>query len=45
MEFNNTFTSREQRYSLGVEADSGHHYLAIPMSNQLVDYMERYKLG
>jgi hypothetical protein len=45
MEFNNMFTSRAQRYSLGMEADSGHHYLAIPMSNQLVDYMERYKLS
>jgi hypothetical protein len=45
MKFEKTFVSREHRYSLGVETDSGLHYMAIPVSNQMVDYMEYYKLS
>jgi hypothetical protein len=44
MKFENAFVSREHRYSLGLETESGLHYAAIPVSNQLVDYIERYKL-
>lgn len=44
MKFEKAFVSREDRYSLGVETQSGLHYAAIPVSNQLVDYMEYYKL-
>lgn len=44
MKFQKAFVSREHRYSLGLEADSSRHYLAIPVSNQLVDYMEYYRL-
>ena len=45
LKFEKAFVSRENRYSLGVEADSGRHYMAIPVSNQMVDYMEYYKLS
>jgi hypothetical protein len=45
MRFEKAFVSRENRYSLGVEVESGVHYAAIPVSNQLVDYMEYYKLS
>ena len=45
MRFENAFVSREHRYSLGVEVDSGRHYMAIPASNQIVDYIEYYKLS
>lgn len=45
MRFEKTFVSGEYRYSLGVETDSGLHYLAIPVSNRLVDYLEYYKLS
>lgn len=45
MKFETVVTSRENRYSLGVEMDSGLHYVAIPVSNQLVDYVEYYKLS
>ncbi len=44
MKFEKAFVSREHRYSLGMEVDSRVHYAAIPVSNQLVDYMEYYKL-
>ena len=45
MKFEKDIVSRENRYSLGVENDSGLHYLAIPVSNQMIDYMEYYKLS
>jgi len=36
--------SREHRYSLGLEAESGQHYLSVPVSNQRVDYEEYYRI-
>lgn len=45
MKFEKTFVSRGHRYSLGVEVDSGRPYIAIPVSNQMVDYIEYYKLS
>ena len=45
MTFENAYVSRENRYALGVDIESGSHYIAIPVSNQLVDYMEYYKLS
>lgn len=44
MKFKDTFVSKADRYSLGVEVDSGMYYAAIPVSNQLVDYAEYYEL-
>ena len=45
MKFEKAFVSREGRYSLGVETDSQTHYIAIPMSNRMIDYLEYYKLS
>lgn len=45
VKFEKAFVSRENRYSLGIETESGTPYLAIPVSNQLVDYMEYYRLS
>lgn len=45
MKFEKAFVSREHRYSMGKEAESDTYYLAIPMSNQLIDYNEYYKLS
>lgn len=45
MTFEDAFLSREHRYSLGVELTSGLYYAAIPVSNQMVDYVERYELS
>lgn len=42
MKFNTTYVNKKERFSLGVEEDSGKHYLAIPVSNNLVNYDEYY---
>jgi hypothetical protein len=34
----------EDRFALGVEANSGRYYASIPVSNGLVDYEEHYEL-
>ena len=44
MKFNDIYFSREDRYSIGVELDSGAHYLSIPVSNRLIDYDEYYEI-
>lgn len=45
MKFQNTFVSREDRYSLGVEEESASHFAAIPVANRMVDYIESYKIS
>lgn len=45
MKFQNTYVSREHRYALGVEVESGCHYASIPVANLLVDYTETYKIS
>lgn len=42
MKFEKTFFSREGRYWLGKEKESGRSYLGIPISNAMVDYIEFY---
>lgn len=42
MKFNKTIFSKEGRYWLGIETDSGRNYLGIPISNAMVDYIEYY---
>ncbi|UAJ81653.1 hypothetical protein IT072_17560 [Leifsonia sp. ZF2019] len=39
------FTSREHRFSLGTDADSGTPYASLPVSNGVVDYEEYYRLS
>ncbi|MCY9844845.1 hypothetical protein [Vibrio caribbeanicus] len=45
MKFEDTFFSREHRFSIGVETESGRYYLSIPVSNGVVDYEEYYEIG
>lgn len=42
--FTDTYFSKENRYSLGIEAESGRYYASIPVSNGIVDYEEYYEL-
>lgn len=42
MRFGSTHFSKDGRYWLGAEADSGRCYLGIPVSNAMVDYVEYY---
>lgn len=44
MTFDDTYFSREDRYSLGVESESGRYYASLPVSNGIVDYEEYYEL-
>ncbi|WP_082972520.1 hypothetical protein [Mycobacterium sp. 1245852.3] len=44
MRFDDTYFSREDRYSIGVESMSGRYYASIPVSNGIVDYEEYYEL-
>jgi hypothetical protein len=44
MKFKDVAVNREQRYSLGIEEDSGKYYVSIPVSNGLVDYEEYYEI-
>ncbi len=45
MRFSDVFVSREDRYSIGTELDSGRDYISIPVSNGLVDYEEYYAIS
>ena len=36
--------SRQHRFSLGIERETGRHYLSIPVANQMVDYEEYYRI-
>lgn len=44
MKFNDVLVSREHRFSLGIEEESGRYYLSIPVSNGLADYEEYYEI-
>lgn len=38
-------TSRENKLSLGVDTETGGHYLSIPVKNTLIDYEEYYAIS
>lgn len=38
MGLEDTLFSTDDRYSIGVESDSGRYYASIPVSNGIVDY-------
>ena len=38
------FFSREERYSLGTDLETGRHYASLPVSNGVVDYEEYFEL-
>ncbi|ASQ86250.1 MULTISPECIES: hypothetical protein [Mycobacterium] len=44
MKYDDTYFSRDDRYSIGVETMSGRYYASIPVSNGIVDYEEYYEL-
>lgn len=44
MTYDDTFFSRQDRYSIGVESTSGRHYLSIPVSSRILDYEEYYEI-
>lgn len=44
MKFKDVVVDRAERFSVGVEEDSGKHYVSIPVSNGMVDYEEYYEI-
>ncbi|MBK0394880.1 hypothetical protein [Ramlibacter algicola] len=44
MKFADTAWSREHRFSIGRELESGRYYLSIPVANRLCDYEEYYAI-
>jgi hypothetical protein len=44
MKFIDHYIFREERFSTGIEEDSGRHYLSIPVSSGTVDYEEYYSI-
>lgn len=44
MRFEDTYVSRTDRFSLGVEADPQRFHLSIPVNTGVVDYEEHYEL-
>lgn len=44
MKLENTFFSSEYRSWLGLELDSGAHFIAIPVANRFVGYIEAFKI-
>ena len=44
MKFVDSYFSKELRFSVGQEIESGRYYLSIPVSNRLVDYEEYYEI-
>jgi len=44
MNFEDVYFSREHRFSLGQERESGRYYLSIPVTTGIFDYEEHYEL-
>jgi hypothetical protein len=44
MTYVNSFFSREDRFAIGMEKESGKYYVSIPVSNSYVDYNEYYEI-
>jgi hypothetical protein len=44
MKFKDVAVNRKERYSLGIEEESGRYYISILVSNRLVDYEEYYEI-
>ena len=44
MRHHDTYFSKENRYSLGQDLDTGFYYASFPVAAQVVDYEECYRL-
>lgn len=45
MKFKDTCFSREERFAIGIEEESGRYYLSIPVTNGAADYDEFYEIS
>jgi hypothetical protein len=44
MKFEDVAVNRQERYSLGIERNSGKYYVSIPANNGIIDYEEYYEI-
>ncbi|MGB2222123.1 hypothetical protein [Neptunomonas sp.] len=44
MKFTDVAVNKDERFSIGIEEDSGRFYLSIPVRNEYVDYEEYYEI-
>ncbi|AZD83093.1 MULTISPECIES: hypothetical protein [Pseudomonas] len=44
MKFNDILFSESERFSIGIEEDSGKFYVSIPVSNRMIDYEEYFEI-
>ncbi len=45
MKFRDIFFNKENRFSVGIEEESGKYYLAIPVTTGIFDYEEFYEIN
>jgi hypothetical protein len=45
MRFKDTSFSKDGRYSIGIEEESGKYYISIPVRNNYADYEEYYEIS
>lgn len=45
MRFEKTHFSKEDRYWLGTDTETGRRFIGIPVANAMVDYIEYYYLS
>lgn len=44
MNFRDVYVRKNERFSIGVEEESGKFYVSFPVRNQFVDYEEYYEI-
>ncbi len=45
MKFIDLTVQKKERFSIGIEEQTGKYYLSIPVANSLVDYEEYYEIS
>jgi hypothetical protein len=45
MNFTDILVLKAERFSIGIEEESGKYYLSIPVANRLVSYEEYYEIN
>ena len=45
MRFNDIYTNTAERYSMGIDENTGEYYILILVSNRMADYEEYYKIS
>ena len=44
MKFNDVFVNKAERFSIGIEEESGRYYVSFPVRNDFAEYEEYYEI-